>query len=74
MVQPTKIGKYTKMGKYTQMTQKIPNSHKNSRKIDQNISTSSIARPSKINPNLDICIENMPSGNPASRYVEFLHN
>jgi hypothetical protein len=29
-----------------------------------NITTSSIARPSKIYPNLDVWFENMPSGNP----------
>jgi hypothetical protein len=46
-----------------QMTKNILYSHK----IDQMAKTASIARPSKIYPNWDIWIENMPSGNPGRR-------
>jgi hypothetical protein len=52
------------------MTTKVPNGYKLYvpfvRKIDKmaiKIPTSSIARPSKIYPNLDFWFENIPSGN-----------
>jgi hypothetical protein len=34
--------------------------------VSKNISTSSVARPSNIYPNLDFWFENKPSGNPAA--------
>jgi hypothetical protein len=49
--------------KYTKWPQNIQNGST----IDQisiNISTASIARPSKIYPNWDFWFEKMPSGNP----------
>jgi hypothetical protein len=40
--------------KYTKWTENLPNAH----------ITFSVAKPSKIYPNCDICFENKPSGNP----------
>jgi hypothetical protein len=57
--------KIPKREKYTKLTRTIPNVHKNitkDLKMDQ--VSSSIARPSKIDPNLDFWFENKPSGNP----------
>jgi hypothetical protein len=59
--------------KNTKCPQKIPNVHKIyqmavKRTIwPQNTPTSTVARPSKIYPNLDFWFENMPSGNPDPR-------
>jgi hypothetical protein len=59
-----------KREKIYQITMKWPQNIPNSRKIDQmaiciiHITTSSIARPSKIYPNRDFWFENVPSGNP----------
>jgi hypothetical protein len=70
LVQHTKNGKkYELTIKYTKWKYKIPKCNK----IDQmviNIPTSSIARPSKIYPNWDFLLENMPSGNPARGWSE----
>jgi hypothetical protein len=41
------------------------------RKMAIKIPASSIARPSKIYPNLDFLFENMPSGNPAAHHGVF---
>jgi hypothetical protein len=42
-----------------------------STKWTQNIPTSSIARHSKIFPNMDFWLENIPSGNPAPSHTAF---
>jgi hypothetical protein len=62
--------KIPKREKYTKLPQNIPNVNKIYQKsvkwtkCPKNIPTSSIARPSKIYPNLDFWFENKPSGNP----------
>jgi hypothetical protein len=59
-----------------QMTKNVPNGRKIYQiagklpEWPQNIPTSSIARPSKINPNWDVWFKNLPPGNPASHYIE----
>jgi hypothetical protein len=64
--------KIPKWEKYTILPQNIPNVHKIYQKYVKwtecpyNIPTSSIARPSKIYPNLAFWFENKPSGNPAN--------
>jgi hypothetical protein len=62
---------YQKATKYTKKPQNIPNGSK----IDQmakKIPISSIARPSKIYPILDLWFENMPSGNPVPEHSTFV--
>jgi hypothetical protein len=48
---------------YTKCPQNIPNGYK------IYTPTSSIASSSKIYPNLDVLLENIPSGNPVGMYV-----
>jgi hypothetical protein len=56
---------YQMVTKYTKWPQNIPND----RKIDQMaIKYTNIARPSKIYPNWDFWLQNMPSGNPAREH------
>jgi hypothetical protein len=49
--------------KYTERQQHIPNGNKIG---IPNVPASSIARPSKIYPNWDFWVENIPSGNPVT--------
>jgi hypothetical protein len=68
---PKQVKIYTMTTKYT----KWPKNISNGRKIDQIVikyknKRFSIARPSKIYPNLDFWFENKPSGNPANELHE----
>jgi hypothetical protein len=61
------------LGATYQNGKNIPNNHELSKKWPQNIPTSSIKRPYKIDPNWNFWFEDMPSGNPgASRSTEGL--